>query len=140
MGAMVPVELKLLMAAVIVGLIQIVWAAAAGRGGERNLPWLMGPRDEPKPVGLVAARLDRALANFLETFPLFAGAVLACAAAGKLGGPLTIYGSALYVIGARALCAALCGRHAAPAHPGVDGEHGRHRHGDRGVFPVRSLA
>jgi uncharacterized MAPEG superfamily protein len=91
-------ELKLLLAAVIIGLVQIVWAAAAGSGGERTLPWLMGPRDEPKPVGVVAARLDRALANFLQTFALFAAAIIACVAVGKLG-PQTLYGSALYVAG-----------------------------------------
>ena len=101
MGAQIPVELKLLVAAVIVGLVQIVWAAAAGGGGERNLAWLLGPRDDAKPVGVVAARLNRALVNFLETFALFAVAVIACAMAGKLG-PLTMWGAALYVI-ARAL-------------------------------------
>ncbi|HZZ32948.1 MAG TPA: MAPEG family protein [Phenylobacterium sp.] len=98
MGAIVPVELKLLMAAVIIGLVQIVWAAVAGSGGERNLAWLLGPRDEPKAVGVVAARLDRALSNFLQTFPLFAAALLACDFAGKFG-TTTLYGAGLYVIG-----------------------------------------
>lgn len=98
MGAQVPVELKLLVAAVVIGLVQIVWAAAAGSGGERTLGYLMGPRDEAKPVGVVAARLNRALANFLETFPLFAAALLACLAAGKLG-TTTYWGSILYVVG-----------------------------------------
>ena len=98
MGSGVPVELKLLVAAAIIGLVQIVWAAAAGAGGERDLAWLAGPRDQAKPVGVVAARLDRALKNFLETFPLFAAALLACLAASKLG-PLTLYGAGLYVIG-----------------------------------------
>lgn len=98
MGVMAPIELKLLLAAVIIGLAQIVWAAAAGSGGERDLAWLMGPRDDAKPVGVVAARLTRALANFLETFPLFAAALLACDFAGKFG-PLTYYGAILYVAG-----------------------------------------
>jgi uncharacterized MAPEG superfamily protein len=98
MGAIVPVELKLLVAAVIIGLAQIVWAAVAGSGGERKLAWLLGPRDEPKAVGVVAARLNRALANFLETFPLFAAALLACDFAGKFG-PLTHWGAVLYVVG-----------------------------------------
>jgi uncharacterized MAPEG superfamily protein len=53
-------------------------------------------------VGVVAARLDRALGNFLQTFPLFAAALLACAAVGKLGSANTIYGAAAYVV-ARAL-------------------------------------
>ena len=98
MGAIVPVELKLLLAAVIVGLVQIVWAAAAGGGGERDMKWLLGPRDDARPVGVVAARLNRALTNFLETFPLFAAALLACDVAGKFG-PLTYYGAILYVAG-----------------------------------------
>ena len=99
MGALVPVELKLLVAAVIIGFVQIIWAAVAGAGGPRNFAWLAGPRDESYPVGVVAGRLDRALKNFLETFPLFAAALLACAAAGKLGSGHTIYGSVAYVIG-----------------------------------------
>jgi len=98
MGAQIPMELKLLVAAVIIGLIQIVWSAVAGSGGERNLVWLMGPRDDAKPVGVVASRLNRALTNFLETFPLFAVAMIACAMAGKLGSQ-TLWGGALYVIG-----------------------------------------
>ena len=97
----VPVEFQLLMAAVIIGLVQIAWAATAGVGGERTVAWLSGPRDEPKPLSIVAGRLDRALKNFLETFPLFAVALISTYIAGKLG-PLTLYGSALYVI-ARAL-------------------------------------
>ncbi|HEX2817828.1 MAG TPA: MAPEG family protein [Phenylobacterium sp.] len=86
------------MAAVIIGLAQIVWAAAAGSGGERDLAWLLGPRDEARPVSGVAARLSRALANFIETFPLFAVALLACDFAGKFG-PLTYWGAMLYVVG-----------------------------------------
>ena len=94
----VPVELTLLIAAVVVGLVQVVWAAVAGSGGERDLAWLLGPRDEAKSVGIVAGRLDRSLRNYLETFPLFAAAVIAADLAGRLG-PLTMWGSALYVIG-----------------------------------------
>jgi uncharacterized MAPEG superfamily protein len=101
MGVQIPMELKLLLAAVIIGLLQIVWAAVAGSGGERDLKWLLGPRDAAKPVGVVAARLTRALANFLETFPLFAAALLACDFAGKFG-PMTYWGAVLYVV-ARAL-------------------------------------
>jgi uncharacterized MAPEG superfamily protein len=97
MGVQIPMELKLLLAAVIIGLLQIIWAAVAGSGGERDLKWLMGPRDDARPVGVVAARLNRALANFLETFPLFAAALLACDFAGRFG-PLTYWGAMLYVV------------------------------------------
>jgi len=97
MGSNVPVELKLLAAAVVVGLVQIVWAVLAGMGGDRSLGWLMGPRDDARPPGVMGARLDRALKNFTETFPMFAAAILACVATGKVGGPLTVYGAGIYV-------------------------------------------
>src|SRR5215218_750316 len=39
--------------------------------------WSAGPRDEKMPpLRGVAGRLDRALRNFMETFPLFAAVVL----------------------------------------------------------------
>jgi uncharacterized MAPEG superfamily protein len=88
-------ELMLLGCAVIVGLVQLMWAAAAARK-QQNMEWASGPRDEPMPLSGVAARLDRAFSNFMETFPLFAAAVLAAYLAAKLG-PLTIWGCALYV-------------------------------------------
>ena len=106
MGGELAVELKLLGVAVVVGLVQLLWAAAAARAHQGDLKWAVGPRDTPMPVGGVAARLERAFWNFAETFPFFAAAVLACAVAGKLGAPLTIWGAGLYV-GARALYAPL---------------------------------
>jgi len=90
-------ELKLLVCAVIVGVVQLIWAAAAARG-QQNLKWASGPRDEPMPISGVAARLDRAFRNYMETFPLFAAAVIAAYLAAKLG-TLTLWGSALYVAG-----------------------------------------
>lgn len=97
MGGPVPLELKLLMAAVIVGFTQLMWAAAAARG-QQDLKWAAGPRDQPRPVQGMAARLQRAFWNFVETFPLFAAAVLAAAASQRLGQPLTVWGSAIYVV------------------------------------------
>jgi uncharacterized MAPEG superfamily protein len=93
------VELKLLGVAVVVGLVQLLWAAGAARAQQGDLKWAAGPRDTPMPVGGVAARLERAFWNFVETFPFFAAAVLVCAVAGKLGQPLTTWGAGLYVIG-----------------------------------------
>lgn len=92
------VELKLLGAAIVVGLVQLMWAAAAARA-QQDLKWAAGPRDTPMPIGGVAARLERAFWNFAETFPFFAAAVLGCAVAGKLGTPLTVWGAGLYVAG-----------------------------------------
>jgi len=94
------VELQLLAAAVVIGLVQLLWGAAAARR-QLGLKWAAGPRDEARPLEGVAARLDRALRNFLETFPFFAAAVIVAYLGGKLG-DLTLWGGALYVA-ARAL-------------------------------------
>ena len=93
-------ELQLLGFAIVVGVVQLAWAAVAARR-QQNLAWARGPRDEPMPIGGTAARLDRAFRNFMETFPFFAAAVIAADLLGKLG-PLTLWGSGLYVA-ARAL-------------------------------------
>jgi uncharacterized MAPEG superfamily protein len=90
-------ELQLLGLAVIVGLVQLLWAAGAARQ-QQGLKWAGGSRDEPRPVTGVAARLERAFTNFRETFPLFAAAVLVAYLGGRLG-TLTLWGSALYVAG-----------------------------------------
>ena len=98
MGSNVPTELKILLAAVVLGLVHLVWATVAGAGGHRDTAWLLGPRDDPRPVTGQAARLSRAYANFLETFPLFAVAVLAVLVANKAG-QQTTFGAWLYLIG-----------------------------------------
>ena len=90
------VELKLLGAAVIIGMVQLLWAAAASRR-QQGLEWAAGSRDEARPVTGVAARLNRSFANFMETFPLFAAAVVTAYLAAKLGS-LTLWGSVLYVV------------------------------------------
>ena len=97
MGSEIPMELTLLGVAVIIGVVQLFWGAAAARAGGQDLKWAAGSRDEPRPMNAVAARLDRALKNFQETFPLFAAAVLAAVLAEKLG-TLTLWGSWLYVV------------------------------------------
>ncbi|PHY13138.1 hypothetical protein CSW58_07735 [Caulobacter sp. B11] len=93
-------ELKMLAAATVLGLIQLLWAAAAAQP-QRGLKWNVGPRDTPVVLTGMAARLERAAANFRETFPLFAAAVVVAYLGGRLG-TLTYCGAALYV-GARAL-------------------------------------
>ncbi|WP_374471419.1 MAPEG family protein [Phenylobacterium sp.] len=92
------VELKLLGAAIVVGLVQLLWAAIAS-WSQRDLQWAAGSRDEPRPpLTGGPGRLERAWRNFLETFPLFAAAVVAAVLLAKTG-PLTMWGSAVYVIG-----------------------------------------
>ena len=69
-------ELQMLAWGVLLGLVQIAIAATLGTQ-QRGVAWNVGARDgETKPLTGVAARMDRALRNFLETFVLFAAAVL----------------------------------------------------------------
>lgn len=91
------IELKLLVAAGALGLVQIHWAALSARL-QQTFAWGASARDEPRPITGVAARLDRAFDNFNETFPIYASAVLAAALASKLGA-LTLWGSVLYLTG-----------------------------------------
>ena len=93
-------ELRLLGAAALIGLLQICWAATASQQ-QRGFAWGVGPRDEQRSVTGVAARLQRAAGNFLETFPLFAAATLAVVALGHAGS-MAVSGAWLYVV-ARAL-------------------------------------
>lgn len=62
---------------VVLGIVQII-AASHSASFQRGYRWSSSPRDEEvPPLRGVAGRLDRALRNFVETFPLFAAAVLA---------------------------------------------------------------
>ena len=90
----------MLAAAVVLGVVHLLWAAAAAQP-QRGLKWNVGPRDTPVELTGMAGRLERAFANFRETFPFFAAAVLVAYLGGRLG-TLTTYGAALYV-GARAV-------------------------------------
>ncbi|MEA2824661.1 MAG: hypothetical protein QOF03_1143 [Alphaproteobacteria bacterium] len=91
-------ELWLLVAAVLLGFAQIILQAQS-MNMQRGYRWNAGPRDEIlPPLTGVAGRLNRALRNFLESFPLFAAAVLIASAANIHNG-LTLWGAWLYVLG-----------------------------------------
>jgi uncharacterized MAPEG superfamily protein len=45
-----------------------------------------GPRDDPPPLGRIAARAQRTFDNFKETYPIFIALVLALAVTGRSGG------------------------------------------------------
>ncbi len=54
---------------------------------ERGREWNAGPRDgQAKPLGLHAGRAERALRNFLETYPAFVALALALAVSDRTGG------------------------------------------------------
>ncbi|MFZ2019481.1 MAG: MAPEG family protein [Methyloceanibacter sp.] len=90
------IELKMLGFAIVLGLVQIVLSAQS-ENLSTGYRWAGGARDGPRPpLTPIAGRLERALANFLETFPLFAAAVLIAHAAGRHGW-MTEWGSVLYL-------------------------------------------
>ena len=77
------IELTMLALAAVFGLVQIVLSAQS-KNLSTGYRWAGGSRDEPRPpLTPIAGRLERALANFLETFSLFAVAVLVAHAAGR---------------------------------------------------------
>ncbi|MEZ5648895.1 MAG: MAPEG family protein, partial [Alphaproteobacteria bacterium] len=70
------IEFQILVWSTILGLVQIILAAhfASHQYGYR---WAASSRDQiMPPLQGVAGRLNRALYNFLETFPFFVTAVL----------------------------------------------------------------
>ena len=70
------VEVTGLVAAILLGIFQVILASQA-LTFQRGFKWNMSSREQdvPPATGL-AGRLDRALQNFKETFPLFASAIL----------------------------------------------------------------
>ena len=92
------IELAMLALSVLLGILQALLGSETG-AGQRSRQWAAGSRDEAMPpLTGVPARLQRAQRNFLETFPLFAAAVIAAHLAGR-NGELTFWGTQLYFWG-----------------------------------------
>jgi len=88
-------ELLMLALSVVLGLVHIVVSAIATTH-QYGTKWNLSARDAPMPpLELIAGRLHRALHNFLETFPLFAVAVLIADATNRHGW-LALWGSQIY--------------------------------------------
>jgi uncharacterized MAPEG superfamily protein len=91
----VSIELKMLGWSVCLGLLHIAIAATLATQ-QRGIKWNAGNRDgEAKALTGATGRADRASRNFLETFPLFAVAVLAVVMLGK-NTAHTAFGSEMY--------------------------------------------
>ena len=91
-------QLTMLWLSAALGLVYLFAAILASVAG-RGMPWAMGPRDEGWPeIGKIGGRLERAWRNFMETFPLFAAAILVEASAGH-GSALAPLGAQLYFWG-----------------------------------------
>ena len=92
-----PVELKILALGAVLLFIHI-FVATRFKTVQYGRAWNVGPRDEAlPPLAGTAGRLDRAMRNFLETFPLFAAAVLIAALAGRHNW-MTEWGAVLYFV------------------------------------------
>jgi len=89
------IELTMLGWAIVLGLVHVLVGATLGTR-QRGLKWNASARDgTAAPLTGVAARVDRALRNFLETFPFFAAAVLAVVLAHRTSAD-TALGAQLY--------------------------------------------
>jgi uncharacterized MAPEG superfamily protein len=94
----VPGEIALLGLSACLVVVQIVLAAQLGNL-QYGLRWAASPRDDPvAPPGVRLGRVRRALANMLETFPLFAAAVLAVGVVHRFDG-WSLIGAHLYFWG-----------------------------------------
>ena len=91
-------QLTMLWASMVLGVVYLL-AAVLPSVGQRGMSWALGPRDVPTPpINTLGGRLDRAWKNFIETFPLFAAAVLLETMAGH-GSGLAPLGALLYFWG-----------------------------------------
>lgn len=70
------IELTVLAWTVVLGLAHVVIGAQLATM-QNGLKWNASARDEPRPLNGVAARVDRALSNFMQTYPFFVAALLA---------------------------------------------------------------
>lgn len=92
------VEFACLFGAMVLGLVHLAAASFSFKAQVGNA-YSVGPRDEDRRPTGVAGRLDRAHRNFLETFAIFAAAVLMVEARGHEGGWLSVWGSLIYLVG-----------------------------------------
>src|SRR6266545_4058367 len=88
-------ELAMLAASCVLCLVQIIVSSHAA-SVQRGYRWTASSRDaEVSPLTGVAGRLERALQNFLETFPVFVAAVFLVHALGRQS-VLSEWGAGLY--------------------------------------------
>ena len=88
-------ELHILALSIILGIVHLI-AASHFISFQYGYRWTASSREqEMPPLKGIAGRVDRALTNFLETFPLFAAAVLTAHVTGRHCA-LTLWGVHLY--------------------------------------------
>lgn len=90
-------ELTLLAWSIVLGLVHAV-ATGQFSVAQHGMQYGLGPRDERKQLTGVGGRIERAFANYMQTFPFFAAAVLVAHVAGRHGW-MTVTGANLYFWG-----------------------------------------
>ena len=88
------IELTMLAWATVLGLVHAV-ATGQFTTAQHGLRYGLSARDEKKEVTGIGGRVQRAFANYMQTFPFFAAAVLIAHAAGRHGW-MTVWGAQLY--------------------------------------------
>lgn len=62
----------------------------------KGIGWALGPQDERREPSVVAARIERALANFLQTYPAFIALVVVTQMANDIDHTWTAFGAAVW--------------------------------------------
>ena len=89
-------ELAILAWAVVLGLVHAV-STGQFTIAQHGLPYALSSRDDQKQLTGIGARVQRAFANYMQTFPFFAAAILTAHLAGRHGS-LTVTGAYLYLV------------------------------------------
>jgi uncharacterized MAPEG superfamily protein len=92
----VPVELQVLAWAVVLAAVQLA-SFAIPANLELGAAYTLGPRDEPRTLSRIPARLQRAFGNHLEGLVLYAAAASAVAA-GDASSPFTGACAVVYLL------------------------------------------
>ena len=96
------VEIAMLFWASVLGIVQVGLQSLSFKKQAGNA-YTVGPRDEPLPPAGFAGRMERALRNFLETFPIFAAVILAVYATertnqwSEIGAQIYFWGRLAYI-------------------------------------------
>ncbi|MBX3493061.1 MAG: MAPEG family protein [Parvibaculum sp.] len=96
------VEIAMLFWASVLGLAQVGLQSLSFKRQAGNA-YTVGARDEPLPPTGLAGRMERALRNFLETFPIFAAVILAVYATertnqwSEIGAQIYFWGRLAYI-------------------------------------------
>ena len=88
------IELTMLAWAILLGLVHLL-ATGQLTNMQYGVGYGLSPRDERKTLTGVGGRVERAFANYMQSFPFFAAAVLIAHLAGRHGW-LTVWGAQLF--------------------------------------------